>query len=238
MISTINHSIANWTIIISDQGSLNKTNPNKLDFNSKSRHCLFKGCGNSINVRRTSGLCDTHKVHQHDLLLSLIDSKGTKLKTPTHKNIIESLINWATPRNYNLSAFFEKISFSILGNIPDVTSLANEITYNNIDIPNLNTVFNSSISVAEEFFPSNNNSSYQILSNKNIDIPIIVLIHVFIGLIICEEANRGDRWHCRMIRLDEKKTSKLGGAMPIAYFAARSFNWGIEMGESSTFLTR
>ncbi|WP_299113131.1 hypothetical protein [uncultured Winogradskyella sp.] len=238
MIQTITHIIANWQIVVSDRGNLNKNNPNKIDYNSLSRICHFNGCRNPINIRRTSGLCDEHQTHQHDLLLSLKDNEGINVGVPAHQDIIDCLIEWAKSRNYNLSAFFEKISFSILGNVPDVTSLAGEITYDNIETPNFDEIFNNCISVAEEFFPSRNNSSYQPLSTRTGDIPIIVLAHIFIGLIVCEEANRGDRWHCRIIRKDETKTSQLGGAMPIAYYAAKSFNWGIEMGKSARFLTR
>lgn len=238
MITTLNHTIANWKITISDNGSRNKVNPNKIDFNGKTKSCFFNGCGNVKRLNRTSGLCDIHSNHQHDLLLSLTDSAGNALKVPAHQDIIECLIQWAQPRNYNLSLFFERISFSILGNIPDVTSLANEVSYPGVTIPSLNDVFQTSIKVAEEFFPIDNNSSYQPLKTKPGDIPMIVLTHIFIGLIVCEEANRGDRWHCRIVRGDESKTTQLGGAMPIAYYAARSFNWGIEMGSSARLLTR
>jgi len=238
MIPTITHKIADWVITISDNGALNKTNPNKLDYLATSRACLFNGCENIINVRRTSGLCDVHQFHQHDLLLSLADSNGVALNVPAHIDIIDSLIEWAKTRNYNLSAFFENISFAILGNIPDVTSLANEVNYNNVPVPNLNEVFDTSIIVAEEFFPVANNSSHQPLLTRSGEIPIVVLAHIFIGLIVCEEANRGDRWHCRIIRGDEKETSQLGGVMPIAYYAAKSFHWGIEMGKSARLLTR
>lgn len=238
MIPTINHTIAGWEIIISDNGALNKENPNKIDYQANSRVCLFNGCNEAIRITRTSGLCMAHQNHQHDLLLSLLNPHGEAQRVPAHQDIIECLIKWAQPRNYNLSRFFEKISFSILGNIPDVTSLANEINYAGIIVPTLDLVFSNSINVAEEFFPRNNNSSYQPLSTRTGDIPIVVLAHIFIGLIVCEEANRGDRWHCRMVRGDETKTKQLGGAMPIAYYAARSFNWGIEMGNSSRLLTR
>lgn len=236
MITSIIHGVANWEITISDQGVLSKENPNKLDHNSTSRTCLFNGCSTIINIRRTSGLCDVHKIHQHDLLLSLKDSDGNTQKVPAHKDIIDCLIEWAKPRNYNLTAFFEKISFSIIGNIPDVTSLANEVTYGStITVPSLQRAFDTSIAIAEEFFPNNNNSSYQPLTTKSGDIPIIVLAHIFIGLIVCEEANRGDRWHCRVVRGSEQKTSKLGGIMPIAYYAAKSFNWGIELGNQQDY---
>jgi hypothetical protein len=237
MIETINHIIDNWKITIADQGTKNKENPNKLDFESNSRVCLFKNCEEVIRINRTSGLCDNHKFHRHDLLLSLVDSKDNPHKVPAHKDIIDSMIEWSKTRNFNLDTFFKDISFSILGNIPDVTSLANEINYENVCISNLNEVFNNSIAIAEKHFPESNNSSYQPLLTRSGNIPIIVLSHVFIGLVICEEANRGDRWHCRKIRNDEKKTSKLGGAMPIAYYAARTFGWGIEMGKSARNLT-
>ena len=238
MIPTLNHIIARWTITISDSGNLNKVNPNKIDFKGESRECLFNGCHNVIRRNRTSGLCDTHSTHQHDLLLSLAGSDGNAKDVPSHQDIIECLIQWASSRNYNLSPFFEKISFSILGNIPDVTSLAHEISYPGIPIPTLDEVFQTSIRVAEEFFPVDNNSSYQPLTTKSGNIPMIVLAHIFIGLIVCEEANRGDRWHCRIVRGDESKTTRLGGAMSISYYAARSFNWGIEMGNAARLLSR
>ncbi len=183
-------------------------------------------------------MCDSHQFHNHDLLLSLEDPGGVSQNVPAHHDIIDSMIEWAKTRNYNLSAFFEKISFSILGNIPDVTSLANEVSYVNFNVPNLVDVFKISIEVAEEFFPIANNSSFQPLTTRSGNIPIIVLAHIFIGLIVCEEANRGDRWHCRIIRGDENKTSQLGGVMPITYYSTRSFNWGIEMGQSARLLTR
>lgn len=238
MINTIHHEIAGWRLVISDSGALDKKNPNKIDFNCLSRTCLFDGCSNVINIRRTSGLCDVHELHQHDLLLTLTNPLGVDHSVPSHHDIIECLIEWAGTRNFNLSSFFEKISFSILGNIPDVTSLAGDITYDGIPAPNLESVFSNSLKVPEAFFPITNNSSFQPLNTKVGEIPIVTLAHVFIGLIICEEANRGDRWHCRTVRKDEKKTTQLGGAMPIAYFAARSFNWGIEMGKSARLLTR
>jgi hypothetical protein len=238
MIQTITHQVGNWVITMSDEGALNKENPNKIDFSSISRACLFEGCNEVIRIDRTSGLCDNHKFHQHDLLLSLKDSRGNEHSVPAHIDIIDCLIAWAKTRNFNLDKFFEDISFSILGNIPDVTSLANEVNYGVIPIPTLNTVFTTSIEVAEKHFPASNNSSYQPLTIRTGDIPVIVLAHVFIGLIVCEEANRGDRWHCRVVRGDEKQTSKLGGAMPIAYYASKTFRWGIEMGKSARLLIR
>ena len=238
MIQPITHNIAQWEITISDEGALNKANPNKLDYESRSRECLFIGCNALIRINRTSGLCNEHQLHKHDLLLSLKGPDGAKHSVPAHIDIIDCMIEWAKTRNFHLSAFFESISFSILGNIPDVTSLANEVSYEAIPIPNLNSIFNTSISVAEKFFPAANNTSYQPLTTRTGDIPIIVLAHVFIGLIVCEEANRGDRWHCRVVRGDEKQTSKLGGVMPIAYYAAKTFGWGIEMGKSARLLTR
>ena len=106
MISTISHGVANWEVTISDQGILSKANPNKLDFDSISRTCLFDSCSTIINIRRTSGLCDTHQIHQHDLLLSLVDPNGNPQSVPAHQDIIDCLIEWSKSRNYNLSAFF------------------------------------------------------------------------------------------------------------------------------------
>ncbi len=238
MIQTIIHEIADWEVTISDNGALSKENPNKIDFNSESRVCLFNECNEVIRINRTSGLCDLHQFHQHDILLSLKDPNGINHSVPAHIDIIDCMIDWAKTRNFDLKAFFENISFSILGNVPDVTSLANDVSYEGVFIPDLASVFNTSIIVAENHFPVANNSSYQPLLTRTGQIPIIVLAHVFIGLIVCEEANRGDRWHCRVVRRDEKQTSQLGGVMPLAYYAAKTFSWGIEMGKASRLLTR
>jgi len=229
MIDTINYEVAGWSLNVSDGGLRNKKNPNLLDFNRISRECLINGCDSIINVRRGSGLCDDHLYHQHDLLLTLVDPDGAKQSIPSHHDIINCMIDWSSTRNFYLSPFFEKLSFAILGNVPDVTSLSGEVNYNCIHVPSLKDVFESSIEVVEQIFPVDNNSSFQPLSTPKGDIPVIVLAHVFMSLVICEEANRGDRWHCRIIRKVESKTTQLGGAMPIGYFAARTFNWGVEM---------
>lgn len=229
MIITINYEVADWSLTIKDGGLRNKPNPNKLNWKKDSRNCWINGCNERIRVNRTSGLCNDHSEHQHDLLLSLSDPSGATKSIPSHHDIINCLIDWAATRNFYLSPFFEKLSFAILGNVPDVTSLSGEVNYGTIQIPTLKDIFDSAKKEVELFFPEKNNSSYQPLTTSKGDIPVIVLAHVFMSLVICEEANRGDRWHCRMIRKDELKTTKLGGAMPIGYFAARSFNWGVEM---------
>lgn len=239
MIPNILHNIDDWEILISDAGAKKKKNPNKFNYQSITRECMLIGCSKKIKINRTSGLCDKHEFHQHDLLLSLKDPTGEAiLPVPSHMDIIDCMIEWAKSRNFNLNTFFENVSFSILGNIPDVTSLSSEVNHGSIIVPILKDVFNTSINVAEKFFPVANNSSHQPLLIRSRNIPIIVLAHIYIGLIVCEEANRGDRWHCRVVRKDESKTSQLGGAMSIAYYASKSFNWGIELGKSSKLLTR
>ncbi|QYA24281.1 hypothetical protein G3I01_01720 [Gramella sp. MT6] len=229
MINKVSYVVANWELTISNKGEKPHKNPNKLDWNQNSRRCFINGCSNKVYKTKMSGLCKDHEYHQFDLLLSLLDPSGVNHSIPAHHDMINCLMDWSSTRNFPLSPFFEKLSFAILGNVPDISSLSGEVTYEKYKVKELNEIFESSKKVVEQFFPESNNSSFQPLSTKKGDIPVIVLAHVLMSLIVCEEANRGDRWHCRTIRKDESKTTQLGGAMPIVYFAARSFNWGVEM---------
>lgn len=240
MINPVSKNIANWRITINDNGSTgrNHINRNKLNHLKNDRTCKIVGCTNTFRINRTSGLCNAHESHEHDLYLELHDPAGTLINAPAHKDIIDALIEWSSTRNFGLLPFFSSLSFNTLGNVPDVSTLAGKVTHSGIIvIPTVNSVYNSLIDVINNFFPVNNNSSYQTLTTPKGEIPAIVLAYTFAGLLICEEANRGDRWFCRMVRKEEPKTTQLGAAMPIAYFATRIFPWGVEMNKSARNLT-
>ncbi|MBJ2174389.1 hypothetical protein JBL43_09085 [Aureibaculum sp. A20] len=239
MINTVNKSISGWEIRILDNGTTgrNKPNPNKLNFLSNDKTCKVNGCENQINIRRTSGLCDDHIEHEHDLLLEL-RNHGNLIGVPSHQDIIDALMDWSSSRNFGLLPFFSSLSFNTLGNVPDVSSLAGKTTHKGITPITIDFIFDELIKVVNNFFPINNNSSYQPLNTSRGEIPAIVLAFTFAGLLICEESNRGDRWFSRVIRKDESRTTQLGAAMPIAYFATRIFPWGVEMKNSARNLTR
>ncbi|MES1182130.1 MAG: hypothetical protein ABUL44_04975, partial [Flavobacterium sp.] len=171
--------------------------------------------------------------HSHDLYLVLHDPDGNLVNAPAHKEIIDALILWSSTRNFGLLPFFSSISFNTLGNIQDVSIMAGSIRRRGIVPQTLNDQYNALAPIVEQYFPSTNNSSYQPLSTARGNIPAIVLAHTFIGLLICEEANRGDRWFCRMVINNEKRTTNLGAAMPLAYFATRIFPWGVEFNTST-----
>lgn len=240
MINPINKTIANWTITINDNRTTgrNHENKNKLNYLANNRNCRIVNCPNQIRINRTSGLCDSHKEHEHDLYLQLHNPNGTLIDAPVHKDIIDALIKWSSTRNFGLLPFFSNLSFNTLGNVPDVSTLAGKVSHLGVVLPTLNNLYDSLIQVINNFFPETNNSSYQPLITSKGEIPAIVLAYTFAGLLICEEANRGDRWFCRVVRKDESKTTQLGAAMPIAYFATRIFPWGVEMNKSSRNLTR
>lgn len=239
MINSESRYIGGWEIKIADRGvtGLNKPNPNKYNLTGTSNTCEVNGCLGTYRRNRQSGLCDVHQSHNHDLYLELTNPTGLNVSAPAHKDIIDALIDWSTTRNYNLTPFFSSLSFNTLGNIPDVTTLSGDILYPGMTFPTLSDSFDMLVSVTNVFFNIHNNSSYQPLHTPKGDIPAIVLVYTLIGLLICEEANRGDRWFWRIILNDEKKTTQLGAAMPIAYFAAKSFPWGVEMNKSSRNLT-
>ena len=239
MINPISRSIDNWRITINDNGIIgrNHINRNKLNHLKDDRTCKIVSCINHIRINRTSGLCDTHEAHEHDLYLELHDPSGTLINAPAHKDIIDALIDWSSTRNFGLLPFFSSLSFNTLGNVPDVSTLAGKVVHIGVTLPTLDVIYDSLIEVINNFFPINNNSSYQTLETPRGEIPAIVLAFTFAGLLICEEANRGDRWFCRMVRKEESKTTQLGAAMPIAYFATRIFPWGVEMNKSARNLT-
>ncbi|MBC7847835.1 MAG: hypothetical protein H7Y10_15245 [Flavobacterium sp.] len=239
MIDSIEKNIADWRITINDNGitGRNKTNTNKLNFLSNDRVCKVVGCTGQIRINKTSGLCTIHEFHEHDLYLELHDPEGNLVSAPAHKDIIDALIEWSSSRNFGLLPFFSSLSFNTLGNVPDVSTIAGKTIHTGVILPSLDSIYDSLIQVTNNYFPINNNSSYQPLKTPRGDIPAIVLAFTFAGLLICEEANRGDRWFCRIIRKDESKTTQLGAAMPIAYFATRIFPWGVEMNKSSRNLT-
>jgi len=240
MFNPLTKSIDNWTINFRDNGIIgrNQSNPNKYNYQVNDRTCKVIGCINTFYITRTSGLCDTHLEHQHDLLLELTNPNGHSINVPSHKEIIDALILWSSTRNFGLLPFFSSLSFNTLGNVPDVTTLAGDVVHTGITIPAINNIYDTLIDVTDNYFPRHNNSSFQPLNTSNGEIPAIVLAHTFVGLLICEETNRGDRWFSRIVRKDESKTTQLGAAMPIAYFATRIFPWGVEMNNSARNLTR
>lgn len=239
MINPINRSIDNWRITINDNGitGRNHVNRNKLNYLTNDRTCKIVGCRNQIRINRTSGLCNNHEFHEHDLYLEIQDPLGSLVNAPAHKDIIDALLEWSSSRNFGLLPFFSSLSFNTLGNVPDVSTLAGKVIHPGITLLTLDVIYDSLIEVINNFFPINNNSSYQPLKTPRGEIPAIVLAFTFAGLLICEEANRGDRWFCRMVIKDESKTTQLGAAMPIAYFATRIFPWGVEMNNSARNLT-
>lgn len=232
-------SPSGWSFNITDRQLAGRLhiNPNKLNYEEINRNCQYQGCVNTFRINRRSGLCSAHERHQHDLLLELVDPANNHVNIPTHVEIINQLIKWSKTRNYDLVPLFSAFSFNILGNIPDVSTLAGEVTHVGYNPPLLQILMDKAMGIVDDFFPDTNNSSYQPLETSKGNIPARILAITFAGLILCEEANRGDRWFWRQIKKDEKRTELLGGAMPIAYFAAISFPWGVEIGKAANRLT-
>lgn len=241
MINPVRKNINNWEITIKDKGEKgrNKKNKNKYNLLKPERNCRIIKCNEKVRINKQTGLCEKHKLHSHDLYLSVIDDNGIEIGPPAHKEIIDALLEWSQSRNFGLLPFFSDLSFNTLGNVPDVTVLASKVIVDKkIHKPTINDIFDSLIKVVERHFPLENNSSYQPLVTNKGKFPAIVLAYIFAGLLICEEANRGDRWFCRMVLKDESKTTQLGAAMAIAYFATRIFPWGVEMNKSAHNLTK
>ena len=228
-----------WQIIIRDlvtPPARFHANKNKLNFQQINTSCGFTGCTTTFMRTRTSGLCDIHEIHQHSLFLELQNPQHNIINAPTHTDIVDKLIDWAGTRNFDLLPLFKDISFNILGNIPDVSTLSGDTSHAGFTSPTLQTLVDEIILLINKHLPDFNNSSYQpLITNKGL-IPARILALTFAGLVLVEEANRGDRWFNRIIRKDETKTSLLGGAMPIGYFASKMFPWGIELGKAAKLL--
>jgi hypothetical protein len=240
LIATATHTdtISGWSFNVTDLGvtGRNKENPSKLNPVRAFNSCQHAGCATVINRRRTSGLCDIHEIHQHDILLELHAPGGALVNAPGHVDIVDQLILWARTRNYDLVPLFSDFSFNILGNVPDVSTLAGEVLHGTYVPPSLQQLLDDAVAIVDRYFPDHNNGSYQPLHTNRGDIPARILAITFAALVVCEEANRGDRWFWRQMAKDETKTKFLGGAMPIGYFAARSFPWGIELGKAASLL--
>lgn len=237
MLETVTYrdEINKWQIIIMDNldSTKLKENPSKLNWRQDNNSCRYIRCQNSIRRTRMSGLCDKHSLHQHDLLLQVKNENENFESIPTHIEIINNLIDWSKTRNFNLHSFFTDCSFSLLGNIPDTSTLSLEITHEVIEIESMSFYFEICKHIVERHFPENNTSSHQLIKIKGTNYPARILAMIMVGLIFCEEANRGDRWFWRVIVKNEGKTQFLGGAMPIAYYAAISFPWGMEIGRAA-----
>lgn len=232
MIATLSIPIDGWEIRIKDNGTTgrNKINPNRLNYLKDDRECKVVGCtGRLARINIPSGLCASHKKHQNDLYLELIDSTGTVVSVPRHNDIVDYLMVWASSRNFSLKDIFAELSFNILGNVPDVSTLDAKTIHTGLSIPDLVDIWNAILPTIHKYFSITNTSSFQKLSTSQGDISVIVLVYTFVGLLICEEANRGDRWFCRNVIGDESKTTQYGGAMPFIYYAKKSFPWGVEM---------
>lgn len=228
-----------WQIIIRDlilPPARFHANRNKLNFEKINNSCGFSGCTTTFRKNRTSGLCDIHETHQHSLFLELQNPQHNIINAPTHTDIVDKLIDWAGTRNFDLTPMFQDISFNILGNIPDVSTLSVDTTHSGFTAPDLQSLVDEIIILINKHLPDFNNSSYQPLTTSKGLIPARILALTFAGLVLVEEANRGDRWFNRIIRKDESKTTLLGGAMPIGYFAAKMFPWGIELGKAAILL--
>ncbi|MBD1262797.1 hypothetical protein HZY62_19525 [Maribacter polysiphoniae] len=94
MITPLTKTIDNWTISVRDIGfgGRNQLNPNKYNYQANDRTCKIIGCNNRFYITRTSGLCNNHLNHQHDLLLELTNPNGQLINVPAHKEIIDALI--------------------------------------------------------------------------------------------------------------------------------------------------
>ncbi|WP_316783913.1 hypothetical protein [Pedobacter frigiditerrae] len=227
-------SNSDWLISIKDLeiNGRNKKNPLKLNLDINSNQCKYLGCPNIFLRTRTSGLCNDHHNHQHDIFLDVYNFNA-HISSPTHAQIINNLIDWSKSRNFDLINFFKDCSFTILGNVPDISTISKEINHTGFVSKNLSAYLDICIECVNRHFPSDNNSSYQKIKIKNIEYPARVLAIIFVGLLLCEESNRGDRWFWREIIKDESRTTLLGGAMPIAYFASMNFPWGMEIGKAA-----
>src|ERR1700712_3321282 len=90
-------AISGWSIKIIDKGTSgkNKFNPNKLNFDKIHRVCQHNICSNVIRINNTSGFCENHETHLHDLLLELHNPSHRRIDIPSHVDIINQLVNWS-----------------------------------------------------------------------------------------------------------------------------------------------
>jgi hypothetical protein len=217
-------NVPTFKIDFASGGKRLQKNLNRYNFDQKNAACVM--CGKKISRMRMTGRCDGHDKHTADIVLTVSNIKGL----PSHQEIIEQLIEWARNNSFPIDQFFHDLSFSILGNIPDVTILDGNTPFFSAPTMSMQSLLHAHvIPVVDKHFLPTNTGSYQTLPTKKGKIPARILALILAGLMFCEEANRGDRWFCRNVMKDESKTSQLGGAMPIIFFAASRFPWGVNM---------
>ncbi|MEZ0233091.1 MAG: hypothetical protein ACAH12_09650 [Methylophilaceae bacterium] len=228
--SYIDSGPQDWKVSLSSNGKRKHKNLSKYNLDRSSNKCRIVGCINTFKTRgRMTGVCDVHKKHTSDLILTVSHSASIE-SLPGHIEIIEKLLEWSKSTNSPIDRFIEKLIKSIIGNIPEISTLAGMTPLSlevNIDLKSL--FEKHVVKVVDEFFEPDNLVSYLPLTTKKGTFPARILALALASLMFCEEANRGDRWFYRHILKDESKTTKLGGAMTVAYYAARQFKWGMDM---------
>ena len=86
MINPVTRTIDGWNLTISDNGlgGRNHINRNKLNYLTNDRTCKIVGCGNQFRINRSSGLCNNHVSHEHDLYLEVQNPLGAAVNAPAH----------------------------------------------------------------------------------------------------------------------------------------------------------
>lgn len=202
-------------------------NPNKHNHDQQDSSCKVVGCTNIINKRKMSGLCKAHESSVSDLYLKLYN--GTTLHTaPRHLDIIDHLIQWSRDNEAfgRLNHFVHQLSFEICGNIPDVNILSNQIRGYSESTDAIQKCIDKCLIEVEKYLPKENLNSYSIIETKSYRIPVRSLATTFSLLVLCEEANRGDRWFSLKYLGGANKATSNGGLMPLMYYAIRTFGIG------------
>ncbi len=234
MIVPFQTTIDGWTIDITDTGTKFKDNNTWLNHEQTSNQCNYGDCTETFMKTRMSGLCNTHKKHEHDLLLKLTSPDGTILE-PLHQHIIDALISATSNTNINLTNFFSKLSGAIIGNVQDVSTLAGKTVHTNTQTQTLTQIFTTIEPTIEEIFPDHNIENHTLQEIEGIgNISLLALAKTMVGLLICEESNRGDRWFCENIINAPQRTTQLGAAMAIASFATKSFAWEVDFNKATS----
>jgi len=232
MIETYNANIRDgWEIRVEDHAEQGKLKENKNRYNHEGNYdtCRVRGCNVRLAWNSVIGRCKEHREHQNDLVLFLKRDNEEINYRPVHLSAIDALLHWADDNSISLSPLFSALSRSIIGQVQDVSILANVIEIDNVEPQSMDALFSTRFEEVNQIAADMDLDLDSELELDGHQVSLEVVIKVVTGLIVCEEANRGDRWFARELLGDAQLSTAQGGIMPITHFAVKSFDWGMEL---------
>lgn len=203
-----------YTVEFSDRGTKPKKDSVRFRYPNPDKRKV--GCGHSGCHKITiseSGLCekhrggeDLHPLHERDWLGRVIPPKYTRAEcltdAPEHRIIADALLRWAgedQKRLEKLDSFIEDALDSMIGQIPDATSLRQSFDGRLSGSMKPDDIVELTNKLVERHFPKMKHEKMCVdggtcFGKQWGDIPIRVVAALLVLAYASEEANQGDWW--------------------------------------------